>query len=229
MNYEIVKINENTWRIEDGGVRFFLLAGTDKALLIDSGMEVSTAKEIAESLTDLPVELLNTHADRDHTGSNAEFAEFYMHPAEEENYRKDGIGGTIIPVQEGDVLDLGGRPLEIIYIPGHTPGSIAILDRNARVLISGDSVQNGHVFMFGPFRNMENYIKSMEHLKGWDGRYDEVWPSHGDIPVRCDMVEKLAKGAKEVLAGNVTGEKQEFHGMTVTLYSLGYAGFLYEP
>ncbi len=63
MEYQIIQINSNTWRIEDGGVRFFLLTGTEKALLIDSGMMVNNAKEIAESLTDLPVSLLNTHAD----------------------------------------------------------------------------------------------------------------------------------------------------------------------
>ena len=42
------------------------------------------------------------------------------------------------------------------------------------------------------------------------------------------MVGKLIEGAKEVLAGKVPGEKQEFHGMTATLYDLGYAGFLYD-
>ena len=65
MDYNIIQMNENTWRIEDGGVRFFLLTGTEKALLIDSGMMIQNAKEIAESLTDLPIELLNTHADQD--------------------------------------------------------------------------------------------------------------------------------------------------------------------
>jgi len=50
MDYQIIKMNDNTWRVEDHGVRFFLLAGRDKALLIDSGMQVHNAKEIAESL-----------------------------------------------------------------------------------------------------------------------------------------------------------------------------------
>ena len=45
MNCEIIKINDNTWRIEDGGVRFFLLTGTQKALLVDSGMNVHNAKD----------------------------------------------------------------------------------------------------------------------------------------------------------------------------------------
>ena len=71
MSGVIVQMNENTWRIEDGGVRFFLLTGSEKALLIDSGMMVHDARNIAEELTNLPIFLLNTHADMDHTGSNA--------------------------------------------------------------------------------------------------------------------------------------------------------------
>ena len=83
MEYKIIRMNENTWRIEDGGVRFFLLTGTEKALLVDSGMNVHNARDIATGLTDLPLSLLNTHADRDHIGSNEQFDMFYMHPDEE--------------------------------------------------------------------------------------------------------------------------------------------------
>lgn len=128
MDYEVIQINSDTWRIEDSGTRFFLLAGKERALLIDSGMAVHNAREIAESLTKLPLSLLNTHADIDHIGSNAQFESFYLHPAEEVNYRRGGGTGTIIPIREGDTLDLGGRELEIIHLPGHTPGSIAVLD-----------------------------------------------------------------------------------------------------
>ena len=66
MNCEIVQINYDTWRVEDNGVRFFLLAGTEHAMLIDSGMTVHNARDIATSLTSLPLTLLNTHADMDH-------------------------------------------------------------------------------------------------------------------------------------------------------------------
>ena len=111
MDYEVIQINNDTWRIEEDGVRFFLLAGKERALLIDSGMTVHNAREIAESLTKLPLSLLNTHADIDHIGSNAQFETFYLHPAEEANYRRGGGTGTILPVREGDALDLGGREL----------------------------------------------------------------------------------------------------------------------
>ena len=58
---EIVQINSDTWRIEDNGVRFFVLEGTEKALMIDSGMNTPDAGEIAKTLTSKPLELLNTH------------------------------------------------------------------------------------------------------------------------------------------------------------------------
>ena len=191
MEYQIIQINENSWRIEDHGVRFFLLTGTEKALLIDSGMQVHNAKEIAESLTDLPLSLLNTHADMDHTGSNEEFEEFYMHPAEKENYQKSG---TIIPVMEGDEIDLGGRLLRIIHLPGHTAGSIAVLDVTNRVLISGDPVQeHGRIFMFGQRRNMNDYVKSLEKLNQMTDQFDELWPSHADIPVKPEVISKLSQ------------------------------------
>ena len=227
MNCEIIPINENSWRIEDSGVRCFLLTGSEKALLIDSGRELHTARDIAESLTDLPVMLLNTHADGDHTGSNEQFESFYMHPDEEAHFRRGGRGGTIIPVREGDILDLGGRELRIIDLPGHTPGSIAVLDVGNRVLISGDPVQeHGRIFMFGAHRNMENYIRSLEHLETFTAKFDEIWPSHADIPISPALIRKLHDGARDVLDGKVAGSPVEVHGNQVIAYDLGFCTLL---
>lgn len=223
---EIIKINENTWCIEDGFVRMFLLTGTKEALLIDSGVSGPDAKAIAESITDLPVKLLNTHADGDHIAGNEAFGQFYMHPKEEENYRFRDKKGEIIPVQQGDILDLGDRPLEIIDLPGHTKGSIAILDGKNRVLIGGDSIQDGRIFMFGEQRNLKDYIASLEKLSAYDGRFDEVYASHGTLSVSPELIPKLIAGAKQILAGEVTGEEIDMFGNTVMLYQFEYAGFL---
>ena len=226
MEYQIIQINRNTWRIEDNGVRFFLLTGEKRALLVDSGRDVRNAREIAEQLTDLPLSLINTHADGDHVACNRQFDSFYMHPAEEPNYRRGNRPGTILPIQEGDVLDLGGRALEIIHLPGHTPGSIALLDTANRVLISGDPIQDGRIFMFGPFRNMENYIRSLEHLQNWVGQFDEVWPSHASFPVSPDLIGKLYDGARNVLAGKVSGSPEALYGKKILAFDLGFATFL---
>lgn len=230
MGITISRLNSNSWSILDEGVRFFLLTGSEKALLIDSGMVVYNARDIVTGLTDLPVSLLNTHADRDHIGSNEQFGSFYMHPDEEPLYRQSGLPGTVIPVREGDILDLGNRRLEIIHLPGHTPGSIAVLDIGGRVLISGDPIQqNGHIFMFGDHRNMQDYIRSLDHLETYAGRFDEIWPSHGALPLTPDILPKLKAGAESVLRGEVPGKPVEMFGKTAMAYNLGFCTLLCNP
>ena len=229
MEMEIIKMNDSTWRIEDHGVRFFLLEGTERALLIDSGMTIANAKEIAESLTSLPVSLLNTHADMDHVGSNGEFASFYMHPAEEDNYRRGGRTGQILPVQDGDVLDLGNRKLEIIHLPGHTPGSIAVWDPSYRVLFSGDPVQrNGRIFMFGEFRNLQDYVNSLRRLEKRAEEFEEIWPSHADLPLPAGLIQECRKAAEKILASDLPGCEIEMHGRKVTAIDAGFTTFLCE-
>ena len=225
---ECIQINERTWRIEDNGVRFFLLIGTEKAALIDTGMNCPDAKQIAQKLTELPLTLINTHADPDHISGNGAFEEFYMSPNEEENYRGNKGQGTLIPVREGDVIDLGERELKIIDIPGHTPGSIAILDIRNRVLISGDTVQDGKIFMFGKGRDMWQYTDSLKHLDEYAEMYDEIYPMHGSLPVGKDLIAKLLSGAEQIKAGQAQSRDVELFGRTVKLYDFGYAGFLCE-
>ncbi|MBR6537875.1 MAG: MBL fold metallo-hydrolase [Lachnospiraceae bacterium] len=223
---EIIQMNENTWRIEDGMVRMFLLIGTKEALLVDSGMNTPNAKEIAESITNLPVKLINTHVDRDHVSGNNAFEAVYMGAKEEELYRANGGTVAVVPVMQGDVLDLGDRPLEIIDLPGHTPGSIAILDVKNRVLIGGDSIQDGRIFMFGNHRNLPDYINSLEKLSAYEGRFDEVYASHSTVSVEPSIIPKLINGAKQILSGEANGEEIDMFGNAVTFYRFEFAGFL---
>ena len=224
---QVIQINEDTWRIEDGMVRFFLLKGTEKALLIDTGMTIRHARKIAEALTGLPVMLLNTHSDADHTGSNGEFDSFLMHPADEARYRESGKSGRLVPVQDGEEIDLGNRKLKIVHLPGHTPGSIAILDISRRVLISGDPIQeHGRIFMFGEHRNMRDYIRSLEKLEKLIPGFDEIWPSHADFPVFPDCIQKLRDGAERILNHEINGTAAELFGQKIAVYDLGFTSFL---
>ena len=144
MNYEIIKIDEGTWSIEDSGVRFFLLTGSEKALLVDTGMNLDGVREIARSLTDLPLEVINTHADRDHIHGNDEFDSVMMHPAELVNYKaKSKEPAKVVPVWDGDEIDLGGRVLRVVTLPGHTPGSLTVLDESRRCIYGGDPIGLG--------------------------------------------------------------------------------------
>ncbi len=227
MTYEIIQMDSQTWRVEDQGVRFFLLVGDKEALLIDSGMNIHNAKEIAQSLTSLPVRLLNTHADPDHIGSNQEFDTVYMHPAELSNYYKaQKRTGSITPVWDGDIIDLGNRPLQVISLPGHTPGSIALLDITRRTLISGDPVQDGSIFMFGIQREIHAYLHSLEKLEKYTDKFDQIYPSHGTIPVMPSLIGELYTAAKKILAGEIVPTEENIFGAPVRKYKTEAAVFL---
>ena len=219
----------NTWAETDQGVRIFLLAGREKALLIDTGMTGLDLHAITSPHTDLPLQLLNTHADRDHIAGNAQFQEFYMHPSEAAFYRNVQHGsGRLLPVFDGDLIDLGGRTLEIIHLPGHTPGSITVLDWENRCLIGGDPIQeDGNIYMFGDHRNMDAYIAGLERLLE-RGDFDFIYPSHAKEKVSRDVIPELIDGAKDILAGKIPGKEIEVHGKKVTSCDVGVSRFLCE-
>lgn len=221
-----IKINEITYRYEDKGVRFFLLIGKEYALLLDSGMQVHNAKELAQQVTGLPVKLFNTHADPDHVGSNEEFDEIMMNPAELVNYRKPHTSQNIIPVYDGDIIDIGDRPLQAIALPGHTPGSTALLDLNSGMLFSGDPVQDGKIFMFGPMRELSAYILSLKRLLTFADRITAIYPCHGTCPVGTDIIEKLIQGAEKVEREEIAPEPFEMFGHKVSAYDIGAAVLL---
>ena len=211
-------------RIEDGEYVYSCWRGK-KALLIDSGKNTPHAKEIAESITTLPIELLNTHADRIIFRERKLRIRIYVSD-EEEYYRSRGGTGTIIPVQDNDILDLGNRPLKIISIPGHTPGSVAILDIHNRVLIGGDSVQDGNIFMFKKHRNMSLYVESLKKLLHYEDEFDVIYPSHGTFPVYPEIIKNLIEGAEQIIKGTAEGKVVDMFGTLAMLYKFPYAGFL---
>ncbi|MBR2281482.1 MAG: MBL fold metallo-hydrolase [Spirochaetales bacterium] len=227
MPFDVRAIDRSTWIFEDSGVRFFLLEGKKRSLLIDSGMTVRNVKNIASGLTAHQVLLLNTHADPDHIGGNREFDSFYMNPAEAINYYKLHNGtGEMVPVWDGDIIDLGDRPLKIITTPGHTPGSIAVLDIMRRIIFTGDPIQTGRIFMFGIHREMHAYRLSLLKLNAMSDQFDLIYPSHAVCPVEKDLIMKLYEASGKILDGSASGVEQEVHGKRIMAYDMGIATFL---
>lgn len=232
MAYEVIKINENTWRIEDTMVRCFLFVGTARALLVDSGFGSGDLAATVAELTKLPVMLVNTHADGDHLGGNAQFEIAHMHPAEFARYAATEKSGPVAPLWDGDVIDLGERSFIVLLIPGHTPGSIALLDTESGVLVSGDTLSKAAIFMFGDGRNMDAYIESLtvlETLRCNDASaFDTVYPSHGEFPLSADVIPLLLDGARRLKAGELVGGEPPFP-IPAQFYDIGNGmGFLHE-
>ena len=98
---EFIKKNDNTWIIEDSGVRCFVLEGKDKTALIDTGMNIENIKEVLSSLTDKEVILLNTHADRDHIGGNSCFDVVHIGVHEMAFYSQSGLNNKLEALFDG--------------------------------------------------------------------------------------------------------------------------------
>ena len=227
---DIIKIDSDTWRFEDGFVRFFLLVGKEKAVMIDSGINCPDAASLAKELTDKPVILVNTHGDGDHTSGTAGFNEINIHPLDhigcEVNVRFPNVKN--VDITDGEIIDLGDRPLKLIHIPGHTAGSVAILDINRRILYSGDSVQTGHIYMFGAKRQPDKFESSLDKLIAIENEYDNIYASHGDYVIPKDYVRKVKDAWKRVRNGEVSYEMIDLFGNRVKSYTTDVCGFYME-
>lgn len=228
--YEVIQLNSNTWMIQEETVRFFLLAGNERALLIDSGCEVHNAKEIVQELITLPCILANTHTDSDHTGSNREFQFVYMNPAEYMFYRKiqKNTHSEVRALWDGDIIELGNRPVQVVTAPGHTPGSIMFLDVKNRFLFGGDSVQDGIIYMFGSQRDIAAYEASLRKLERMGERFDWIFPCHGSQRVETSIITKLISGVEAMRKGKIAPVEAIYSDVKVREYHIGPASILYD-
>lgn len=68
-------------------------------------------------------------------------------------------------LEEGDILDLGNRAFEVLHLPGHSPGCIALYEHKQGLLFSGDVVYDGDLLDDLPGSHIPTYIKTYERLQ----------------------------------------------------------------
>lgn len=127
----------------------YLVEGDSAALLIDTGTVCETLGQAVGVLTSKPLKVVLTHGHYDHADNVRFFPEIYMHTADSvlhtpslENYE-----GIIRHVQDGDTFRLGGREVSVIHTPGHTPGSICLVDKTAGIAFTGDAFGSGALWL----------------------------------------------------------------------------------
>ena len=187
------------WSLIPGMVCSYLVVGNERALVIDTGFGQEDVRAIAGSLTSLPLLLVNTHYHGDHTGKDKDFDAVYAHPKEFEHLREQG-NENLIPVTEGYVFDLGGRTLEVLETPGHTPGAIALLCRDAGVIFTGDSVADVPVFMQSEDSSLDDYIATLEKIIAHASDFGTVLGCHGTCPIDikyAGLLRELALAIKQ--------------------------------
>lgn len=73
-------------------------------------------------------------------------------------------------IGEGDVVDLGDRAFEVLHLPGHSPGSIALWEASSGTLFSGDAIYDGALLDEIPGSDIPAYVRSMERLRDLPAR-----------------------------------------------------------
>jgi len=225
---EFIEIEDGFYTVDYEFVRSFLFVDSDKILLVDTGMGNGLKKKIKEKWN-LPVEVIFTHSDGDHTGEALTFDTCYMHPAEMALFRtKNAADINISPVWDGDVLTVGEYELEVVLLPGHTPGSIGLFEKKKRFILSGDSIQTGPVFMFGDHRSFDAYIASIRKLKRMEEMVDWFYSCHHDLKVPVSILDDLLEGAEKMRNGELEGTFVERFDGKAKIYHYKKASF-YAP
>ena len=163
---EISQLEDHVWVIETTDkTSMYIIEGTAKAMLIDTGTKCDKLDEVVRTITKKPLYVLITHAHGDHAGNIQYFPEIYLHPADTVLLNKS-YKGVIHFVKDGDKFDLGGKTIEVSHMPAHTPGSIVLLDKKAGSCYSGDAFGSGQVWLqLRPFATMKTYINSCKKME----------------------------------------------------------------
>ena len=208
-NFTAQRLPNGVTEITDlSGVHCFLVEGRDKALLIDTMTGLRGLSAFVATLTDLPVEVALTHGHMDHAGGVFEFGRCYIHPADipmldgrtlpaRMGYVRGQLqaqGETDLPdeaafvpdspvefsaLQAGDRLDLGGRVLEVLHVPGHTRGSLCYLDTASGDFFAGDACNNNTLLMMDVSATIEEYLEALLALKERQGDIQRFYLFHG--------------------------------------------------
>ena len=220
--FTIDQVDESTYIISEyhhwEETHCYLLIGSERALLIDTGLGVCNIYEQVRRLTDKPVTAVATHIHWDHIGGHKYFPEFYAHEAE-----LDWLNGKIpLPLQavknmvadrcelpedfcingyaifqgkpgrlldDGDTIDLGGRTIQVLHTPGHSPGHLCFWEDEKGYLYSGDLVYEGTLFANYPSTDPQSYMTSLEKIASLPIK--QLFPGHHSLNISPELVIQM--------------------------------------
>jgi glyoxylase-like metal-dependent hydrolase (beta-lactamase superfamily II) len=211
----------------------YLIVGKKRALLFDTGMGISDIKKVTAELTTLPIIVLNSHTHNDHVGGNWQFDAIYAMDTDftRQNARgsREAAQAEIAPDQicgvlpkgfdaktyatrpwkitaythDGDRFDLGGRTIEIIATPGHTPDSISLIDRANGLLFTGDTYYPAPIWLFRPETDLDAYATSIRRLAALAPQIKLVLGAHNVPVAQPSVLPRLVIAFDAVRAGKV--------------------------
>jgi glyoxylase-like metal-dependent hydrolase (beta-lactamase superfamily II) len=106
---------------------------------------------------------------------------------------------------DGHTIDLGGRVLEILTVPGHTPDAIALLDVEAGYLWTGDSFYEGPIWLFAPETDLDQYEASVARMAALVPDLTQLFPAHNTPAVDPSRLIELQEAFAGVRDGTLRG------------------------
>ena len=205
----------------------YLLNGTKRSLLIDTGLGICNISEVISELTDKPVTAIATHIHWDHIGGHKYYPDFYAHEAELYSL----IGGFPQPLETikeyvddrcelptdfqineykffqgkptkilhgGEHIDLGGRMVAVIHTPGHAPGHMCFWEANTGYLFTGDLVYKDTLTAWFPSTDPKAYLKSLGTVSELPAK--RVFPAHHSLDIHPELLTRMRKAFRELKA-----------------------------
>lgn len=161
--------------------------------------------ETVRALTDLPIDVVMTHGDLDHSGGLADFGSCRMNAGDWLLVKDGSI--ALAPLDEGEIVACGDYRFRVIAIPGHSAGSLAFYDEAKGILLAGDSVQSGGpIFMFGGHRDLDAYIASLEKLEQLIPADVTVLPCHSACPIDAGCIARDLADARALRDGALASD-----------------------
>ena len=266
--FAVQRLREGIYLVgEPMHVNSYLILGSERAVLLDTGMGISNIRAAVEKITDLPVLVVNSHYHFDHVGGNHLFDDIAIHElgagplqagppphwfprylaaveevlaqyavfreidqawfqvlAPEMQMRPlpatfdHGAWRTVSTVptrllRDGDTLDLGGRTLQVLHTPGHTPDCICLLDDEDRILFTGDTIDTGPIYAQFEESSLDSFAASTKKLLAYADRVDVLFSAHG---ARYQSYPELIPRVADAFALVQTGDVELFDTRTAS-------------
>ncbi|MFP3156175.1 MBL fold metallo-hydrolase [Lachnospiraceae bacterium ZAX-1] len=117
------------------------------------------------------------------------------------------IGGTYHYIADGHQFSLGGRDVEVIETPGHSPGSICLYDEHTKILFSGDTVCAQGIMLNLPYScKPEVFLDSVQKLKARGDGFNQICPGHHTFPIDKAYFDKFIKCAEGIVDGSISSK-----------------------
>jgi glyoxylase-like metal-dependent hydrolase (beta-lactamase superfamily II) len=217
----VTRLGDAIWTFNEGAqVDAYLIAGTKRAVVIDTLMADRSLYDAVRKLCSLPLDLLISHGHPDHAGAATwDFITagetVYAHPADFPLLAEFGFDpAAFTPLTEGTVFDLGGYALETLLMAGHTPGSVVFLEREKQHLYTGDAIGAGVFWMqlpgALPLRELRRSLGRLwEEVQDMDNLV--IHPGHRHQAPRHDkeFLTDTIYVTDQIISGALTGTERE--------------------